>query len=109
MMENIPEAKELAAQGRLRCGTVDTWLIYGLTEGRSFKTDYSNASRTQLFHITDLHWDMQLCETFGVPLDALPEVCMSDSDFGATTLGGWLDRPILRNIMMRYCFLIKYG
>ena len=94
MMENIPEAKELAAQGRLRCGTVDTWLIYGLTEGRSFKTDYSNASRTQLFHITDLRWDIDLCRSFGVPPEALPEVCMSDSDFGATTLGGWLDRPI---------------
>lgn len=94
MMENIPEAKELATQGRLRCGTVDAWLIYGLTEGRSFKTDYSNASRTQLFHITDLCWDAELCKAFGVPMEALPEVCMSDSDFGATTLGGWLKKPI---------------
>lgn len=94
LMENVPEAARLAAQGRLCCGTIDSWLVYCLTEERNFKTDYSNASRTQLFNILDLKWDSELCEVFGVPLDALPEVCMSDSNFGTTTFAGWLDSPI---------------
>lgn len=94
LMENAREAKQLAMNGNLRCGTMDTWLIYCLTEGKSFKTDYSNASRTQLFNIMDLQWDTSLCELFGIPMGALPEVCMSDSNFGETTLGGWLEKPV---------------
>ncbi len=94
LMENVPEAKKLAEEGKLCCGTVDSWLVYCLTEGRSFKTDYSNASRTQLFNIIELKWDAELCKAFGIPENALPEVCMSDSNFGDTTLAGWLDTPI---------------
>ncbi|WP_434309264.1 FGGY-family carbohydrate kinase [Hominifimenecus sp. rT4P-3] len=94
LMEQIPEARILAKKGRLCCGTIDSWLVYCLTNGRSFKTDYSNASRTGLYHIRNLKWDEELCSAFQVPPDALPEVCMSDSNFGSTTLGGWLDAPI---------------
>jgi len=94
LMENVPEAKTLAEKGRLCCGTIDSWLVYSLTGGKNFKTDYSNASRTQLFNILELKWDTKLCEAFGIPMGALPEVCMSDSNFGDTTLGGWLDSPI---------------
>lgn len=89
-----PTARELSQRGGLCCGTVDSWLIYSLTEGRVFRTDYSNASRTQLFNIVDLKWDRELCGAFGVPPEALPEVCMSDALFGETTLGGWLNAPI---------------
>ena len=94
LMENVPEAEALAAEGKLRCGTIDAWLVYSLTDGREFRTDYSNASRTQLFNISDLKWDEEICKTFGIPMNALPEVCMSDSEFGMTDLGGWLDQPI---------------
>ncbi len=94
MMENVPGAKGLAEKNRLCCGTVDSWLIYCLTDGRSFKTDYSNASRTQLFNITELEWDAGICEAFGIPVRALPEVCMSDSNFGMTSFDGWLDKEI---------------
>lgn len=80
--------------GQVCLGTIDSWLIYRLTEGRSFKTDYSNASRTQLFNIRDLKWDEEICGIFQIPLSMLPEVCDSNSVFGMTDLGGFLDREI---------------
>lgn len=92
LMENVPETRDLAAQGRLACGTMDSWLVYCLT--RNHKTDYSNASRTQLFNIVDLKWDEEICELFSIPTASLPEVCMSDSNFGNTDLRGLLPRPV---------------
>lgn len=92
LMENVPEAKSLAEQKRLACGTMDSWLVYCLTGNH--KTDYSNASRTQLFNIVNLTWDESLCRLFSVPLDSLPEVCMSDADFGKTDLRGLLPHPV---------------
>ena len=92
LMENVPEAARLAQEKRLACGTVDAWLLYSLTG--QHKTDYSNASRTQLFNITSLQWDEELCRLFHIPADALPEVCMSDSVFGETDLGGLLPNKI---------------
>lgn len=92
MMENVPAAKKLADQGRLACGTMDSWLVYCLTGNH--RTDYSNASRTQLFHITSLKWDEELCRLFSVPVESLPEVCMSDADFGETDLQGLLPHPV---------------
>lgn len=74
IMENVPEAKTLAASGRLRFGTVDSWLIYSLTDGKSFVTDVSNASRTMLFDINRLCWDERMMEELGVPPEALPRV-----------------------------------
>lgn len=94
LMENVVQAESLAARGRLCCGTIDAWLVYSLGEEHPFRTDYSNASRTQLFDITTLQWDEALCELFGIPMNALPEVTMSDGLFGMTTLGGWLKEPI---------------
>ena len=71
---------------------MDSWLVYCLTGNH--KTDYSNASRTQLFNITDLKWDTELCGLFSIPMDSLPEVCMSDSNFGETDLRGLLPNPV---------------
>ncbi len=87
-------AWELAAKGRLCLGTVDAFLIFRLTGGRVFRTDYSNASRTQLFNIAELRWDGELCRAFGVPVEALPEAQFSDGDFGTTTLEGYFDAPV---------------
>lgn len=87
VMENVPQAKALSAQGRLRAGTVDSWLLYNLTGGREFATDHSNASRTQLFHTDRLAWDEALCDLFGVPISALPQPIASDSLFGHTAEG----------------------
>lgn len=75
-------------------GTIDSWLIYRMTHGESFKTDYSNASRTQLFDIQRLKWDEEICGLFQIPIESLPEVCDSDSIFGMTDLGGFLAEKI---------------
>lgn len=94
IMENVPAAKVLAEADRLALGTVDSWLVYHLGASKRCLTDYSNASRTQLFDITRLCWDDELCASFMVPKAALPEVCMSDSVFGETTLDGLLPKAI---------------
>ena len=94
IMENVPEAGELAKEGELCVGTMDVWLIWNLTKDHAFRTDYSNASRTQLFNIHTLRWDEELLAAFGIPAEALPEVCMSDSVFGYTDLEGLLPREI---------------
>jgi len=94
MLQNLPPVSRAARQGTLCLGTIDSWLVFRLSRERAFKTDCSNASRTQLFNIHTLQWDEKLCTLYGVPSDALPEVCMSDACFGRTDLGGWLDRPI---------------
>lgn len=94
IMEHVSEARKLAGSGRLALGTIDSWLIYSLSHEKCFKTDYSNASRTQLFHIGKLCWDKEICESFRIPMQALPEVCMSDSCFGTTDLCGILQKKI---------------
>lgn len=84
MLEHVPEADELLAEGRLRAGTVDSWLLWKLTGGSVHATDYTNASRTSLFNIHTLQWDSELCALFGVPRALLPEVMSSDEIFGYT-------------------------
>ncbi len=87
-------AAKLAEQGKLCLGTIDSWLVYKLTGGESFKTDYSNASRTQLFNLNQLEWDDVLCMMFGIPMECLPEVCDSDAFFGETDFEGVLPKKV---------------
>ena len=94
ILKHSKQAAELAKADQLCIGTIDSWLIYRLTEGKVFKTDYSNASRTQLFNLHSLSWDVQICEALGIPVSALPKVEFSDEDFGSTTLNGFFDTPI---------------
>ena len=94
ILENVPEAKVLVNENTLALGTVDAWLVFSLTTDHAHKTDYSNASRTQLFDISALRWDEEICEAFGIPVEALPQDAMSDSCFGMTDLGGYLEQPI---------------
>ena len=93
-MENVDGAAERAARGELCFGTMDSWVIWNLTEGRVHKTDYSNATRMQLYNIFDMHWDDDVCRLFGLPKECLPEVCDSDSLFGTTDLFGLLEHPV---------------
>jgi len=67
---------------------VDTWLIWKLTEGRVFATDYTNASRTMLYNIRTLQWDSRLCDYFGIPQSMLPQVQSSSADYGTVSLLG---------------------
>ena len=94
ILQHIEGAKQKAKQGNLCCGTIDSWLLYKLTNGKSFKTDYSNASRTQLFHLRKLAWDSDLCRIFGIFPSCLAEICDSDACFGMTNLEGMLDHPV---------------
>lgn len=75
-------------------GTIDSWLLFKLTKGKAFKTDVSNASRTQLFSLDKLQWDPGLCHLFKIPENALAEICDSDSIFGKTDLEGYLSEKI---------------
>lgn len=94
ILDNIEEAKKLKEDHALCFGTIDTWLVYRLTKGKSYKTDYSNASRTQLFNIFSLKWDEEICQLFGIDPEDLPEVCDSDSIFGMTDFEGLLEESI---------------
>ena len=82
ILENVSGAREKATNGELCFGTVDTYLMYRLSEGKIFKTDITNASRTMLFNINTLSWDTELLDIFGIDKSLLPEVVMSDSSFG---------------------------
>ena len=87
-LQNVPSARRLALAGKLCAGTVDSYLIYKLTEGRSFVTDVTNASRTMLFDIRALRWDEELLRRFDIPRAVLPTVVSSDARMGETQLKG---------------------
>ncbi len=84
ILENVPGARQKADEGRLRFGTVDTWLIWMLTRGEVHVTDVSNASRTMLFNIHTLEWDMELLGLFGIPASMMPQVRSSSEVYGYT-------------------------
>jgi glycerol kinase len=84
ILDNVPNAKELAQKGNLLFGTVDTWLIWNLTGGQVHATDYSNASRTMLFNIHSLCWDKEILELLEIPESILPKVVPSSGILGHT-------------------------
>lgn len=87
VLAHVEGAADLLAQGRLRAGTVDAWLLWNLTGGAVFATDHSNASRTQLFDTRSLTFSADLAAIFGASIDCLPAPLPSDSRFGETALG----------------------
>ena len=82
ILDNVPEARTLANENKLCFGTVETWLIWNLTNKQVHVTDYSNASRTMLFDIEKLQWDENLCNKLGIPMSMLPEVKESSAIYG---------------------------
>ncbi len=94
IFRNVGGVQEMAEKGEIACGTIDSWLVYRLTGGRCFRTDYSNASRTQLFNIRTLCWDGELLKLFGINRSCMAEVTDSDGDYGMTDFDGYLDQPI---------------
>ena len=84
IIDHVPEAKELIKNKRLRFGTIDSWIIWNLTKGKSYFTDPSNASRTMLFNISTGKYDSELLKIFEIEEWMLPEVISSDGDFGYT-------------------------
>ena len=82
ILNNVDEAKSLALNNNLLIGTIDTWLIWNLTNKQSHVTDATNASRTMIYNINDDQWDKELLEIFSIPKDILPEVKNSMDEFG---------------------------
>ncbi len=94
LLENLPPVRDAAERGTLVLGTMDSWVAFKLCQGHPVRTEPSNACRTQLLDLRKVAWSQELCDFFGLPIEALPEVCHSDSVFGLTTLGGLFDEPI---------------
>lgn len=84
ILDNVPGARERAENGDLIFGTVDTFIMWKLSNGRIFATDYTNASRTMLYNIHTLDWDDELLQLFGIPRSMLPKVCPSGYNYGHT-------------------------
>ena len=82
ILQNVEGARKKAQEGRLAFGTVDSWLVWNLTEGKHHITDVTNASRTLLFNIHDLSWDDDLLEILDIPRSILPKVCSSSEIYG---------------------------
>lgn len=84
MLDNKPEVKEAAEAGELKLSTIDTFLLYRLSAGKSFKTEASNASRTLLMDLDTCQWSDKLCDFFNVPRSSLAQICDSFGEFGET-------------------------
>ncbi len=85
ILQNVTGARSLAEKGDLAFGTVDSWLVYNLTNGEKHITDVTNASRTLLFNINTLNWDDELLDIFDIPRSMLPQVCNSSEVYGETS------------------------
>lgn len=88
ILDNVEGARQDAEAGKLLFGTVDTWLVWKMTQGRVHVTDYTNASRTMLFNINDLCWDQKLLDALNIPASMMPEVKRSSEIYGQTNIGG---------------------
>lgn len=96
VLDNVPGARKRAENGELAFGTIDSFLLWRLTNGNEHRTDATNASRTMLFNIHQQEWDQELLNLFGVPESLLPEVMDSAADFGRIVGHGRLDGvPVL--------------
>jgi glycerol kinase len=94
ILDHVEGIRERAERGELLLGTIDSWLVWKLTGGRVHATDYSNASRTQLFNIKDLKWDEDLLRIFTIPGNMVPTVKSSNAVFGFTDREQGFDREI---------------
>ncbi len=88
VLENVEGARQKADNGELLFGTIDTWLIWNMTQGRVHVTEYTNASRTMLFNIHKLDWDETMLKALNIPRSMLPEVKASSEIYGQTNIGG---------------------
>jgi glycerol kinase len=109
LRENDPRVAKAILESKAFFGTVDTWLLYKLSGGRSFLTDHTNASRTLLFNIDELQWDGHLLDQFGLRGVNLPEPRPSSSDYGVTDFDGTLPRAIPISAMIGDSHAAAFG
>ena len=88
ILDNNPKAKKLIKEKKLLFGTIDTWLLWNLTERKSHLTDITNASRTMLYDLENENWSHEILRSLNIPKDILPEVTQNTYDFGSTNLFG---------------------
>lgn len=88
LLDHIPDGRSRAERGEICLGTIDSWILWNLTGGRTFACDYTNASRTQLFNLNTLNWDESMLGLFGIPKVALPEAMPSGKIYGVTVSQG---------------------
>ena len=94
ILDNVEGTRESAEKGELLMGTIDSWLIWKLTEGKVHATDYTNASRTLLFNIHTLDWDDELLELFTIPRNMMARPLPCDAVYGETTVEGIFESPV---------------
>lgn len=94
LLDHIDGARQQAEAGLLLMGTIDTWLVWRLTQGKVFATDHTNASRTMLFNIHTMDWDDELLRLFNIPRSMMAEVRPCDACYGETTVEGIFTAPI---------------
>ncbi len=94
ILNSDKEIRQKAENGELAAGTIDTWLIWKFTGGKTHATDYSNACRTLLFNLHTLNWDEEICNLFEIPVNILPEVKAADEIYGETNAEGVLKNNV---------------
>lgn len=109
LYENKATVKNAIDNGQAYFGTVDTWLLYKLTNGKSYFTDHTNASRTLFFNLQTLEWDQTLLANFGLSNLNLPMVKSSAADFGTTNFNGLLNREVSVTAMIGDSHAAAFG
>ncbi|MEQ8808454.1 MAG: glycerol kinase GlpK [Imperialibacter sp.] len=109
LYENEPKIREAIDKGQAYFGNVDSWLLYKMTRGKSYMTDYTNASRTMFFNLKDLQWDRELLADFGLSQLNLPEVKPSSFDFGETNFDGLIDHQMSVSAMIGDSHAAAFG
>jgi len=109
LYQNNQNIKHVIDKGNAYFGTVDTWLLYKLTNGKKYLTDYTNASRTLFFNLSTLSWDKELLEIFGLSKLNLPECKSSSFLFGETNFNGILKKPIAVSAMIGDSHAAAFG
>jgi glycerol kinase len=111
IIQNVPGVEERIARGEVLAGTLDTWLIWKMTKGRSFLTDVSTAARTMLFNINEMAWDDEILEVIGIPRSILAAPVPTSGDFGQTDPGKFcgVTIPICGSIVDQPASLFGHG
>ncbi len=109
LYENVTEVRTAIDQGNAYFGTVDAWLLFKLSNGKNYCTDYTNASRTLFFNLTTLSWDQELLESFGLSKLNLPACKPSSSSYGETDFNGLLQKAITINAMIGDSHAAAFG
>ncbi len=109
LVQNNDSIKQALQNGTAYFGTVDTWLLYKMTNGKAYTTDYTNASRTLLFNLNDLQWDNELINKFGLTGIKLPAIKSSSAFYGETTLDGLFETPVSIRAMIGDSHAAAFG